>query len=497
MKSMKLLTLGTALLTVSLVCSSQAQTTNICGNATTPPKIITSAVLSPQLESQGIEYVAGDAVRVQLVTDGCTDIQSIRVGSTTLTPQMPHSGTLPNYYWYSSIDTQINQMNHGRLIWVGFPPIADGSTDEVAVTVVRSSGTGTSEFAFPLVHVSLIQPGADAAIGISGTELHNKFAVGLHDFFSDPNNSTVVSGTTVDYDPTSLETFIDSTGIWFAFRLKAETTCKPIVSVTGTFVVDTNRSTGLVPRWVNPVSVNPEVTWCVLADALLHGIEYVVTVGLYGDGSNINVGLIQKMLTQFIQQSFPDLSKIAPLLDGTTTQNDEFLINLKGLSPAVEIDVPYSPFDTTRTATRFPPGEVLGLVANGLGMGDFLAGKSNEPLQSGPDGVPEQTPTTLSNEYTVARTGALLLPAAPVGLLLARFPGARSIGAPGDVPYSPGCELTVPAGTEASGPAEILFGVNDTTADAQRLRTSGALGYKVRIVFGFGGSPCSTWVKEQ
>ncbi len=486
MNSVKLITLAAILLTVSLVSTSRAQPANPCGNQATPPKVTSGAVISPQLAIGGIQYVAGDAVRVQVVTDGCTDLQSIQIGWVTLTPAMDHSGTLPNYYWYSSIDTQNNATAHGYLMWLGFPSIADGSTDEITVTVVRSGGTGTAAYSFPLVHVSAIQPGADAAIGISGAEIQNMFAKALHEKFSGRNNSAVMSGTTVDYEPATLVTYIDSTGVWLSFRLKAEVTCKPIINVTGTFVLDTS-STGLSVQWVNPANANVESTWCTVIVGALADLAHYITLGLVGEAGN--VGSVQQQLTQEIMSSLPDVSSVGPLLDGTTTQIGQLLVNLK-VPPSVEINVPYSAFDVSRTPMRLPPGQVVGLLANGLGMRDLIAGgPANAVLQSGPNGVPQQTPTTLSNEYTVTRIGALVDSGAQVGQLLARLPSFVARPA-SDFRYAPGCKLTASAGTVFTGPPELLFGVNDTAADAQRLRAAGAPGYKVRVVFGFAGSAC-------
>ncbi len=492
MNSVKLTTLAAILLTVALVSTSRAQPANPCGNQATAPTVTSGAVISPQLAMGGIQYVAGDAVRVQVVTDGCTDLQSIQIGSVTLTPAKSSSGTLPNYYWYSSIDTQNNATAHGYLMWLGFPQIADGSTDEIIVTVVRTGGTGTAAYAFPLVHVSAIQPGADAAVGISGTEIHNMFAQSLHQKFSGPNNSAVINGTTLDYDPASLGTYIDSLGVWLSFRLKAEVTCKPIVSVTGTFALDTN-SSGFSVRWINPATAYVESTWCTVILGALDDLAHWITFGLVGEAGNI--GSIQQQLTQEIMSSLPNIGTVGPLLDGTTTQNDQLLVNLKvpaSLAPSVEIDVSYSAFDMPRTPTRFPPRQVIGLLANGLGMRDMAVGESpGALLESGPNGVPLNTSTSLSNEYTVARTGALVDSGAQLGQLLARSP-AFAIRPASDFFYAPGCKLTVSAGTAFTGPPEILFGVNDTAADAQRLRASGASGYKVRIVFGFAGSACAT-----
>jgi hypothetical protein len=485
MNSVKRTALAAVLMTVSLASTSRAQPANPCGNQATPPTITSGAVISPQLAMGGIQYVAGDAVRVQVVTDGCTELQSIQIGSTTLTPAKSSSGTLPNYYWYSSIDTQNNAAAHGYLMWIGFPQIADGSTDEITVTVVRAEGSGTAAYAFPLVHVSAIQP--DAAIGVSGTEMQNMFAQALHAKFSGPNNSAVMSGTTVNYDPASLGTYIDATGVWLSFRLKAETTCKPIISVTGTFVLDAN-SSGLSVRWVNPATAYVESTWCTVIAGALGDLAHWITFGLVGAPGS--VGSVQQQLTDEIMSSLPNVGSAGQFLDGSTTQIGQLLVNIKVPVPSVEIDVPYSAFDVPRTPMRFPPGQVVGLLANGLGMRDLIAGGSaNASLQSGPNGVPLNTSTTLSNEYTVARSGALVDAGAQVGQLLARFPSFVARPA-SDFRYAPGCKLTTSAGTVFSGPPAILFGVNDTVADAQRLRASGAQGYKVRIVFGFAGSGC-------
>jgi hypothetical protein len=492
MKSVKILAM--ALLVTTWAGTSRAQ--NNCGNVATPPKITTSTVAggSSVLDMQGVEYVAGNYVQVQLVTDGCTDIKSIQIASTTLTPAMDHSGTLPNYYWYSSVDTQNNTNARGYLLSVGFPTLTDGSTDEVTVTVVRSGGTGTAVYAFPLVHVSRVLPtGADSAIGISGTEIHNQFATALHAKFSGPNNSAVMNGTTVDYDPSSLGTYIDSTGIWLSFRLKAEATCKPIISVTGTFVVVTNApgQVGLSIRWVNAATAKLEETWCTVIGAALSDIAHYVTLGLVGEAGS--PGSIQKELTQDIMNSFPSTGSFNLLLDGSTTQNDELLIDLKVPAPSIEINVPYSAFDVARTPTRFPPGQLIGLIANGLGMNDYVAGASPQrTLYSGPNGVPLQAPSMLSNFYSVSRSSALIDGTAAVGQLLAEFP-SHSIVLTGtsDFKYTPGCALKAPVASPIGGSPVILFGVNDTTADAQRLRSYDALGYKLRITFGFAGSACA------
>lgn len=508
-----------ASLLFSFAASSAKAQQNPCGNSATPPKIITSAVVTPDALSAGtapagwdpqqgrleigtIEYVSGDRVSVQLLTDGCTQIQSIQIGPATLTPAMNHSGTPPNFYWYNSTDTQNDSTNHGYLISLGVPSPRDGSTESVTLTVARTGGTGTATYSFSLVHVSLVEPiGADSAIGVSGAEIHNMFASGLKKKFSGPNNSTVINGFTVDYDPSTLGTYIDSTGIWLSFRLKAEASCKPIINVTGTFAIDTNapHHPGLSVRWVNPATAKLKDTFCTVAGSALSDIAHYVTLGLVGEAGSI--GSVEDELTQEIMGSLPDTSSFTFLLDGSTTQNDQLLVKLKMQAPAIEIAVPYSAFDGPRSPTLFPRGQVVGLIANGLGMNDYIAAVSPQTtLHSGPNGVPEHTPTTLLNAHTVARTDALVDPGAQVGQLLARFPSnAMAVGtSPIDFRYSHGCKLTVPTAgrTAASGGSPtVLFGVNDTVADAQRLRSYQASGYHVRIIFGLAGHPCVEYTR--
>jgi hypothetical protein len=252
---------------------------------------------------------------------------------------------------------------------------------------------------------------------------------------------------------------------------------------------------GLSVRWVNPPTAHIETTWCIEAGQILHDI----TLGLLGPDTSDRA---ENRLTALILNALPDTSAVNLFLDGTINQTNQLLVNVKLPAPSVEIDVPYSAFDVARTPTRFPPGQVIALIANGLGMSDYIAGESPSPtsvLQSGPNGVPENSATTLSNEYTVLRTAPLIDPFAAVGQLLARYPARfiTPVTQVSDFRYTKGCKLTVPSGQNAfAGPPEILFGVNDTTADAQRLRTYDARGYKLRILFGLAGGACPEYTPQ-
>jgi len=189
----------------------------------------------------------------------------------------------------------------------------------------------------------------------------------------------------------------------------------------------------------------------------------------------------------------PLLATNGILLDGSTTQSNQLLINLKIPAPSIDISVPYSAFDVARTPTRFPPGQLIGLIANGLGMNDYVAGASPpRTLYSGPNGVPLQTPATLSNADTVSRSGALVDSTAAVGQLLAEFPSHTIVlTGTADFKYAPRCALKIPGLRPIGSSPVILFGVNDTTADAQRLRSYAAPGYQVRVIFAFAGSACA------
>lgn len=481
---------------------------NACGNQATAPQVTRKAIVSPpaldasggassgwnaelgRLEANGVEYVAADAVRVEILTDGCTQIQEIGVGSHVLTPSASHTGTLPNYYWYSETDMRNDVTAHDMFVWLGFPIVADGSTDDISITVGRLGGTGTAVYAFPLVHVGRVDPArSDVGIGFSNTEIYNQFAKALFAQFNGAANSVTVNGTRYyDYDPKSLGTSIDATGIWFSFAFKADITCQPKVRVTGTFTLIANAPghVGLSVSWVNPATAHPDLGWCEVGAWLLGQIEHWATLTLvqgYGEGA----GSVQKLLTDQIMKSLPDTSNVNLLLDQPTTLFEELRINLKVPAPSVEIDVPYDAFDMGRTATQFPSAQVVGVIANGIGMRDLMSGSGI--LLSGPNGVPLRSPTDLPNLETATRTGLLIDNSAAVAQLLART--TNSPTKTNTFRYTPGCGLTAPASGPLTGAPMIRFGVNDTKANAPGLRANGSSGYKVHVLFGFSGKACS------
>jgi hypothetical protein len=184
--------------------------------------------------------------------------------------------------------------------------------------------------------------------------------------------------------------------MWVHFELKAETTCKPIIKVDGTFVLDTNvpGHPGISVRWVNPATAMLQETWCTVAAEFLSDIAHYVTFGIVGEAGNI--GPVQQDLTAAIMKALPDPGAAVLFLDGTYTLSDELFVNLKIPTPSIEIHVPYDVLAVARTPTLFPAGQVLGRVAHGLGMRDNVAAVPQVTMASGPNGVPLNAPTSLA-----------------------------------------------------------------------------------------------------
>ncbi len=483
---------------------------NACGNMSVTPHITSTTFAHPQsLDTSGgapanwnpadgrftagnIQYVSGNSVRLELATDGCTYVQQVKIGSTVLTP------TYTNGYWYSVQDERNDTGAHVMSIWLFYTGTGDGSSDDVSITVGRSAGAGTATYSFPLVRVKSVQASStDASIGTSGAEMYNMFAESLDAKFNGATNSTVINGRRLyDYDANGLSVRIDQTGIWFTFKFKADVAnyCDPVATVTGTFTFDTNPpgTVGLKLRWVNPVHANLDWGWCsALVDVPLLGLIADVAYTIVGD--NGTGSSVQGALTDDINASVPNLGGGALFLDGTTTSTDLLSVKLKLPFPSVELAVPYDAFDMGRTATRIPGGQKVMLLATGLGMNDYVARVTPQTtLWSGPAGVPRDDSTLLPNMRKVARSGALVDNGASVAQLMAKTSVAPI--STSTWRYSPGCSITSPGGGKlvvAGGVPEIRFGVNDTVADAQRLRGLSAHGYSMRLFFGAGGAPCA------
>lgn len=478
---------------------------NSCGNQATTPRITTTTFAHPQaLDASGgapanwnpaegryargnIQYVSGGAVRLDFTTDGCTFVKGVRIGSRALTT------TYTDGYWYSAVESSSSTSAHSFVLWIFYPPNGDGSSDDVVVEIGRSAGAATTRYSFPLVRVKAVDATlVDAPIGISGAEIYNEFANGLYAKFNGAQNSTMVGDRRVyGYDPRQLSVHIDNTGIWFSFSFKADVAnwCDPSIRVTGTFTIDANApgKLGLSVRWVNPVSSNVDWGWCgALGDIPIAGIVADIVYGLVGDDGA--AGSVQGTITDMVAKSLPDTSNVNLFLHGTKTLSNELRVFLDLPFPSIEIAVPYDAFDMARTPTRLPMNTHVALLAAGLGMNDAVAAVSPAAsLWSGPDGVPLHTATSVPYARTVARSGALIDPPSDVGRLLARVhTGGIIIGTDYTARYDSGCVV----GTSRFSGGSVAFGVNDTAADAARLRAMGARGYSVRAIFDAPATAC-------
>jgi hypothetical protein len=304
------------------------------------------------------------------------------------------------------------------------------------------------------------------------------FAKGLFKKFG-TQNSTVVTlpdGSTrriYDYDPSTLQLSVTATGVGFQFWFKAdvENYCDPSVRAYGTFRLNATPADGITIDWVNPAEGN--LHWPT-------GCAILQTVPLIGNLISLLVDdFVSLSLDEDIISNFPDTSQAQLFLNGSTTHTNELLVNIRLPMPSVKIRVPYDAFDLDRGATAFVPGESVMLFASGLGMSDFAV-ETGTTVRGGPNGVPRQGTTPWPNPRSVARTGALVNNNEAVGQLMART-SSTLLASNTNFVYQPGCMLT--ASPYAVTSPEIRFGVNDTPADAQRLRNNFAPGHDLRLVF--------------
>lgn len=486
-------------------------------NVASAPIIISSAVLAPgaitqsagaptpwdplsgRLEWGGLDYLSGTGITLKVVTDACTQIQSVDAGPYVLTPGNSLQGTEPQVYFYSSVDTQNDNLGHGYQITVGFPTITNGSSETLKVNFMRSGGTGTVSYSLPLVHVYRIWPAySDTPVGTSLTELQNQFAHTVYSFFGGTANSGYIKQgkSTVriyDYDAMNSGLSMDVLGTWIALSFKADQTCQPRLYAQGEFAIDTNKISGFSVDWVNPAALSTTSACATILEALKGAVHDLLLGHLVGAGG---LPSPQGTLTGLIANGLPNPAAYLLFLDGTQTygtdNSGELTINLTLSSPSVEIIVPYESLATAHTVMRFPPGLQIGLYASGLGMTDTASGSSpwHATLSAGPHGVP-QGPPDAPGVLTVTRTAPLYDGSAAVGQLLGKFVTRQiTTVVPQDFQYANGCTLKVPAQSNFASP-DVVFGVNETAADAQRLQSQGAFGYHVRILFApLGGSPC-------
>jgi len=482
---------------------------NPCGNASTEPQLFAAEVVAPQalepggiapfgwnpeygrLNRGGIQYVSANFVYVNLTTDKCTYVRSVNFGSRVLTP------TDSEGFWYSLTNppqpSDPTRLTHG--VTVNFPYQQDGASDMVSIVVGRTGGFGSVESRFPVVRVDRVEArDVLASIGISRAELFNMFGKALFAKFG-PTNSTVIYDSDGDdwriygYDPRSLAVDITTAGVSFQFKFKLDIPfwCDPTVRAYGTFRLNADLS-GISVDWVH--AAKGSATWPLWCEALQLPLIVPAIVGaVIGDiAESETSSSVRSDVEKAVLDAVPGVGNATIFLRGSASVRDELLVNLSMPVPSVMIRPGYDAFDQSRSGSLFAEGELLTLVSSGLGMADYIAGSNPQTmLRSGPNGILLADTATWPNPWTLARSGSLVWQGVPVGRLLVR---TSDLLRTTTYQYEAGCSVpvTIRFGS-GGGPVWVRFGVNDTAADAQRLRSpfasvfGAAPGYDVRVLF--------------
>jgi hypothetical protein len=476
-----------------------------CLAVRTAPRLVSADVVGPQtLDAQGnppfgwnpdfarlsrgtIHYVSANYVHVKIVTDRCAQIDGVSVGARVLTP------TNVDGFWYftqaADVPGHADQIAYS--VMVHFPYGREGSTDLVTVVVGRVFRlSDTTSYSFQLVRVKSVEAQAvSAPFGFSEAEVFNMFGKALYEAFNREQNSTVITKDNGErvrvyaYDPKQMSLRVDSTGITFSFKFKIDKTCQPTAQVQGRFRLNADIN-GISVAWVvSPYANLQWPAWCEIATGI-PGLGQLIDL-LFFSGAEGEVGAgVQGRIEQAIASFLPNDPTINLLLDGSSTRSDELLINLRLNAPSVKIQVPYDAFDMSRSSTAFRFGETFRLVASGLSVED--SGWRGDwdwavpaTIRLGSHGIPRFATVDWHNPLTLSRYAGLLPRSElPVGRLLARrsTPLTTTTYA-----YTPGCLIQADSAVPTA--VRIRFGVNDTVADAQRLRPNWAHGYWLRIFF--------------
>lgn len=485
-------------------CGNQGSTPQIRSITQVGPNALTDTGTSPvpswiptsgSVTRDGIEYLSGTGLVYELVTDGCTYIKTITLGSTTVTTTPSVTGGA-SYLSDPSTTNPTNNTQTGYHLTITLPYIIDGSTDQLTITMGRTSGSGTATYSVPLVHVKAVNPAASAgAVTISRVEIWNALTRGLYDGFGGPahqlqlynapsgggSGSGSKSYLLYDYDPTSVTVSMDSGGIFFSFKFKAQIKgwCDPTVTAYGTFqLVPANG--GLSIQW-QPGSPTASYSWparCVAVEGIpLLGLLFASFIPSRQD----NDQSLGSTLAKDIMNALPSATAIL----GVSHMNNEVQIRAVLLGPSIDVHVPYDALSPSRSPTLFSVTEPLLLVGSGLGMSDTLTTPygSVHSDWSGPHGVPlAGTVSGWPTPETFSRASALPFPGRAVANVLARMSSAAAEASATTYAYADGC--TIGASSVRPGQSStrsILFGVNDTSTDAAR--EAGAAGYDLTIAF--------------
>ena len=459
-----------------------------CAGAAQPPQLISGEVAGPRtldpgdvappswnpdfgrLSRGGIHYISANYVHIKLVTDSCTGVLTVRVGA-RLVPRT-NTGGLKYSVQTTPLPGSPARQSHSVLVY--FPNAGDGSTDTVKVVVGRQL-TRTSEpleFSIPVVHVRTVEAtNVNALIGFSETELFNTFSKALYDQFNREQNSTVITKADGEqvriygYDPTQTGLSVNALGASFSFTFKIDKTCQPQAHVQGRFTLNADFS-GVSLDWVVPPYTNLQwPPWCEIVTGI-PGIGEIVDWLFFSGAEGEVSAAVRGRIEEAVKAALPAGNSFNLHLHGTVTQADQLLVNLVLPAPSVTINVPYDAFDMDRSGTAVPLGGSVLLVASDLAPADHVAGGSPQfVLRSGPNGVPRAGTADFPNAHALERSGALVWHGKPVASLLTLRSSPQGTTL---YRYTPGCSIEVDP--SSAGPVSLRLGLNDTAADAQRLR---------------------------
>lgn len=436
-----------------------------------------------RLTRGNVHYISANYVRVKLVSDRCSLVSGVLFGSRSVTT----SNTDGFYYFTQTQPVPGYPSRVAHSVSVHFPYGREGSTDTVKVTlgrVVRLSDT--IDYSFPVVRVNRVEAiNVSAPIGFSQPEVFNMFGKALYEQFGRSANSAVITlsdGERVriyGYDPNSLFVTIDSRGVSFGFRFRIDKPCQPRAQVQGRFRLNATRGSPISLVWV--VEPYTNLQWpplCEIAQGIPGIGDIVHWVFFSGAEGQTSAGVAGR-IEQAVQDSMSAFDPAIGFFDGSTTRPGELLVNLALPAASIRIQVPYDAFDMNRTGTAFPPDSAFAILASDLAPADYIGGVPPLLLRSGPNGVPRLGTTDWPNAQTLLRWEQPVWSGAPIGRLLARRSDPQRTLT---YQYTPACSIDPESWFAA--PVSIRFGVNDTAADAERLRpTPAAHGYWLRIFF--------------
>jgi hypothetical protein len=420
-----------------------------------------------------IEYVSGGWMDFHIVAEPCAVVQSVQIGSVTMTP----ASAAANGYSLV-VSTKVVDSAHTLFdLSAMYPSLGDGSTRPLIVTMARPGGS-VATWSMQLVDAAEVVPRGNAnsrtvtPVSLSEAEMTNSFIWGLWNEFNGLARATDYNGFRIDGpDYNSVQLAIEKDwGVSFTYRVSSnQGLCTEALNVTGTFMIQADFRKDLAVTWPWPVEVDPAVgNSCGIIQLLPFG-NWVQD---YLD-SQIATNVQQRMEAALVK-AFGSADRYAAYFDGARANNHELVLNLStGLGPVVRFNVPWDAFDMGRSGTALPKTANVVMFAHGIGY------EGGDPLWVGPAGVPNGPTDVAPQLASLPRDpGTLPFPSEPVAELLARTTPTVWAQPPTSYAYRLGCTLPSTTGS-------LHFGVNEAAraAEAARATPTVAPGYQLSLQF--------------